>query len=234
MKQVNPNEKPTDLSAEGSGEFQEGEAPPPRPAGRRRMGKKPFYLAETTGGYPVGEVTSSLQKSIRRGLEQEAMFWVLELVESGYAKYAWKRLTIIAAEDIGIADLQAVIVTYAAWAATKDFSSSFSKAPGPRLEFLGPVVLYLCRAPKCREGDDFCWYIMERRKRGWKLQVPDFALDDHTNRGRKMKRGRKFWFDEASKLENAIEVRENMYGKLVRELLGNHQTPLNLNNREKP
>lgn len=218
MERVKPNEERTDLSAERSAGSHEGEAPPPRPAGRRRMGKKPFYLAETTGGFQLDEVASALQKSIRRGLEQEAMFWVLELVESGYAKYAWKRLTIIAAEDIGIADLQAVIVTYAAWAATKDFSSSFSKAPGPRLEFLGPVVLYLCRAPKSREGDDFCWYVMERRARGWKIPVPDFAVDDHTARGRKLGRSREFWFREASKLVNAVVIQGNRYGAAVREL----------------
>lgn len=235
MERVNPNEKPTDLAAADAGESHPGEAPPPRPAGRQRMAKKkPYYLAKTNGGYPLDEVTSSLQKCIRRGLEQEAMYWALEMSESGYGQYLWRRLLVISSEDIGPADPEALLLTYASWAATKDSTTSFSKAPGMRLEFLGPVILHLCRAPKNREGDDFTWFIMERRQRGWTLQVADYSLDDHTARGRGMKRGRKFWFEEASKLENALEIRENMYGKLVRELLSNNQAPLDLNDREKP
>ena len=34
----------------------------------------------TEGGYVLGEVISALQKEIRRGNEQEAMYWALELV----------------------------------------------------------------------------------------------------------------------------------------------------------
>lgn len=235
MERVKPSDEHTDLSAEGSGESHKGEAPPPRPARGRRMGKKPFYLAKTNGGFQLDEVASALQKSIRRGLEQEAMFWALEMAESGYGQYLWKRLLVISAEDIGPADPAALILTYAAWAATKDSTSSFSKAPGMRLEFLGVVLLHLCRAPKSREGDDFCWYVMERRARGWKIPVPDFALDDHTDRGRKMKRGRQFWFEEASKLENAVEIRENVYATKVRELFATgEQSRLGLPNGEKP
>lgn len=182
------------------------------------MGKKPYYLARTAGGHPLDEVTSSLQKSIRRGLEEEALYWALEMAEAGYGQYLWKRLMVIAAEDIGIADPQALILTYAAWASTKDATSSFSKPPGMRTEFLGPVILYLARSKKSREGDDFTWFIMERRARGWKLPIPDFAVDDHTQRGRQLKRGRRFWFEEASKLANMVVIEGNKYAAKVREL----------------
>lgn len=217
MERVNPNEKPTDLPAEGSGEFREGEAPSPRAGRGRRVGKKPYYLAKTAAGHLLDEVVSSVQKCIRRGLEEEAMCWALEMAEAGYGQYLWKRLMVIAAEDVGIADPQALILTVAAWLATKESTSSFSKPPGMRLEFLGPTVLYLCRAPKCREGDDFCWFVMERRARGWKIEIPDWAADDHTQRGRRMGRGRQFWFDEASKLVNAVVIEGNRYGAAVRE-----------------
>lgn len=228
MKRVNPNAKPADLSAEGSGEFQEGEAAPPRPEGRRRMGKKPFYLARTAGGHPLDEVTSALQKCIRRGLEEEALYWALEMAESGYGQYLWKRLMVIAAEDIGIADPQALILTHAAWSATKDATSSFSKPPGMRTEFPGPVILYLARSKKSREGDDFAWFLQERRARGLKLAIPDFSVDDHTQRGRQLKRGRQFWFEEASKLVNMVVIEGNKYAAKVRELFGG------LFNGEKP
>ena len=63
-----------------------------------------FGEMKTPGGYRNSEVTSALQKSIRRGLEEEALFWGSELDLAGYGAYAWKRLRIIASEDIGLAD----------------------------------------------------------------------------------------------------------------------------------
>lgn len=172
----------------------------------------------TKGGYPLDEVTSALQKCIRRGLEEEALYWALELSEGGYGQYLWRRLMVIAAEDVGIADPRALILTTVGWLATKEATSSFSKDGGMKVEFLGPTILHLCRAQKNREGDDFCWYVMERRQRGWKIPIPDFAVDDHTERGRLLKRGRQFWFEEASKLVNAVVIQGNVYAAKVREL----------------
>jgi len=126
---------------------------------------------------------------------------------------------VISCEDVGLADTNALSYTLSGWLATKEATTSFTVAPGMKVEFLGPVILYLCRASKNREGDDFCWYVMERRKQGWRLQVPDFALDEHTDRGRQMGRGRDFWFAEASKLSPAVEIQGNKYGALVRQLL---------------
>ncbi len=177
-----------------------------------------YYQMTTRGGYELGEVVSSLQKCIRRGIEEEAMYWALEMADSGFGQYLWRRLMIIAAEDIGLADPQAMILTTSGWLATKESTRSFSKAPGMEPEFLGMVILYLCRAPKNREGDDFLWYVGERRKKGWCLEIPDYALDEHTARGRQMGRGVDFWLNAASHLENAVEVEGNKYCKKVREL----------------
>lgn len=189
-----------------------------------------MYRSEirTKHGHPLDEVTSALQKSIRRGLEEEAMYWACELSESGYGQYLWKRLMVISSEDIGIADPMALVLTTCGWLATKGSTSSFTKPPGMRTEFVGPVILYLARSKKSREGDDFCWYIMERRQRGWKVAIPDFAVDDHTERGRRLKRGRRFWFEEASKLANMVVIEGNKYAAKVRELFAG------LFNGEKP
>ncbi len=59
------------------------------------MGKKNFKMV-TGNGYNFFEVTSALQKSIRRCNESEAMFFGIELYSSGYAKYLWKRMVIMA------------------------------------------------------------------------------------------------------------------------------------------
>ncbi len=63
---------------------------------------------QTGQGYPFDEVASAIQKSIRRGLEVDAMYWAAEM-ETRYPDYLWKRLQVISVEDIGIADMQTVL-----------------------------------------------------------------------------------------------------------------------------
>ena len=50
-------------------------------------GKKPKSRAGTKGGYPLDEVISAVQKSIRRGQERKALYWAYELVGSGFWRY---------------------------------------------------------------------------------------------------------------------------------------------------
>lgn len=173
--------------------------------------EKQRHELTTKNGYPLDEVTSALQKCIRRGLEEEALFWSLEMSDSGYGQYLWKRLMIIAAEDIGLADPQALTLTVSGWLATKESTKSFSQAPGMKTEFLGLVLLHLCRAPKNREGDDFICYLLARRQKGLRLTVPDAALDEHTDRGRKMGRGEEFWQEESSKLDKPVVIEGDRY-----------------------
>ncbi len=53
----------------------------------------------TVRGYDLGEVVSAMQKAIRRGDARLAGYWAIELFESGYHGYAWRRLLTISAED---------------------------------------------------------------------------------------------------------------------------------------
>jgi hypothetical protein len=46
-----------------------------------------FADLPTPGGYLRGEVASALQKSIRRGLEREALHWATELELAGYDEH---------------------------------------------------------------------------------------------------------------------------------------------------
>ena len=53
----------------------------------------------TKRGYEFGEVSSAMQKAIRRGDTPLAGYWALELWASGYGNYVWKRLLTVSAED---------------------------------------------------------------------------------------------------------------------------------------
>ena len=56
------------------------------------MGFRPLH---TKRGYDFGEVASAFQKAIRRGDARLAGYWGLELYDSGFREYVWKRLFII-------------------------------------------------------------------------------------------------------------------------------------------
>lgn len=58
----------------------------------------------TKNGYDFFECSSALQKSIRRGLEDDALFWAAEFSLSNFSEYVWKRLRIISSEDVGLAE----------------------------------------------------------------------------------------------------------------------------------
>src|SRR4051794_35785234 len=72
-----------------------------------------FSMMTTPHGHQCGEVTSAMQKSIRRGMERDALYFAAELELAGFGNYVWKRLRIIASEDVGLADPGACLVVRA-------------------------------------------------------------------------------------------------------------------------
>lgn len=57
-----------------------------------------------TSGYNKMEVASALQKAIRQGEPDYALFWALELMVENWFDFAYYRLRVIMHEDIGVAD----------------------------------------------------------------------------------------------------------------------------------
>src|SRR5262245_46312010 len=105
----------------------------------------------TANHYDFYEVMSALQKAIRRGDEEGAMFWALELSKR-YDDALWRRLVIIASEDVGPADsLMALLIDTLQWQ-YRDVKKA-STRPQERI-ILAHAVIALCRAPKSRVADD--------------------------------------------------------------------------------
>lgn len=129
----------------------------------------------TVNGYDKSEVVSAIQKAIRRGNEAEALYWAHELLDSNESYRMWRRLVVIAAEDVGMADpdmTHKIMVMKQA----HDF--------GRESNIVFQAVMMLCRAPKNREADDASYLYFMRRKAGWKIPMPPEAVDGHTRRGR--------------------------------------------------
>jgi replication-associated recombination protein RarA len=164
--------------------------------------KKPpirFSDMHTPGGYLCGEVASALQKAIRRGHEREALFWASELDLAGYGNYVWKRLRIIASEDVGLADADAVIATrvlYDNWLEAKK-----AKNEDAMPLFLVHAVLVLARAAKSGIAVHAWMTFYEGDRAAMGMRIPDHALDMHTARGRRMGRGKQHFLEEAGRLE---------------------------------
>ncbi|MFN3378914.1 MAG: hypothetical protein ACK41O_05625 [Runella zeae] len=151
------------------------------------------YEIITKNGYAGEEVISSLQKCIRRGNEQDALFWAVELYESGYAEWCWKRLRIISS------NISSEI--WALYSMAKESSKNKEDKAEPQRLFLTHAIIKLCRAKKSRLID---WVLIWAwiRHPFLKTAIPDVALDKHTTRGRMMKRSWKHFFDEGSFLVN--------------------------------
>jgi replication-associated recombination protein RarA len=150
----------------------------------------------TEGGYKFDEVASALQKCIRRGLEEDAVFWAQEL-ESRFYKYVWKRLLTIAHEDVGPASPETVMFVETCrqhyfWFLQE---KTFSVLP------LVNAVVALCRAPKSRDACDLLYLAYYDNEH--KPEMPDWALDRHTARGRQMGRGWDHFEQEGCRLVDA-------------------------------
>ena len=172
-----------------------------------------FAELTSVGGYKLGEVTSALQKSLRRGDEDGSLFWATELDLSGYGEYCWKRLRIITSEDVGLAEpaLAATIqALYEAWA---DQRKKRDERHGPERLFLVHAVMLLARAKKSRMVDHalIAYYEADRTPRA----IPDCAMDKHTATGRRLKRGHAHFWAEGAKINNAANL-EDPYVKIAK------------------
>jgi replication-associated recombination protein RarA len=165
-----------------------------------------FAAIRTRGGFVMDEVASALQKTIRRGQERQAIFWATELDLTGYGNYAWKRLRIICSEDVGLAwpEGPAVIrALYENWQETRKAEKDRPPERSTAMLFLVHAVCLLARAPKSRVVDNACvvFYTGDRATIG--MEIPEYALDHHTVRGRKLGRTQATAYDESYRIENA-------------------------------
>lgn len=154
----------------------------------------------TIKGYDFFEATSAFQKSIRRGDETTALFFMAEFFNSGYDEYLWKRLKIIVSEDIGLAEpvLPATIAALYGW--YQELKKENKEGRGERM-YLTHAVLLCVRAKKSRIVDGALVYTW-RWHHETKIDVPDYAYDKHNMKGKSMGRGNDHFWTEGVKCEN--------------------------------
>lgn len=161
------------------------------------MAEKDFQLL-TKKGYDFFEVSSAFQKAVRRNSEEEACYWATELYNSGYDKYIWKRILIITSEDVGIAEPH-LPATIKALHDSYFWLKQEKTGDQIRLQLFHAIVL-LCRAKKSRLIDWTKNYFHHKHETH-NLEIPDYALDVHTRRGKMKGRSIQYFHDESSKVE---------------------------------
>jgi len=168
------------------------------------------YSITTKHNYDFYEIASCLQKAIRRGDAKIAGFAALELWESRYDNYLWKRLFTISAEDCWGVITQEIEALWQGYMLVNDKSE-----PKGRV-FISKAVLILCQCKKCRDADHLSNYVYDKRmgcsdeevEEYMKdlpeyIKLPSYVYDCHTMAGRKMGKTKALFFkEEYAALEN--------------------------------
>ncbi len=175
----------------------------------------------TRRGHDFGEVASAFQKSVRRGLLDDALYWGVELYLSGFHEYAWKRMRVMCSEDIGPAEPNLPAQIAGLYQLFKQFTEGKTRGRGgvmgsEKLFFIHAIIL-LVRARKCRIVDHANIYHFRAHDSMPRREIPDWAHDKHTRRGKQLGRGVDHFFDVGARLENVEIAIEDPYEDLARQ-----------------
>lgn len=200
------------------------------------------------------ESISALQKYLRRGMELEAMSVGVDLCSSGYDGACWRRLCIIACEDVGLANPSVVVLVNnlaQIWERLKQKGNGKGKLPETNI--LALAICAIARSSKNRIGDDLAYYVELDRKEGKKPEIKPFCQDGHTKLGRmklieQAKQEKRNWMDcwneefyhDAARSNNPVEVESGENGVnwskvLVERLNCNYElyrTPIGKENKD--
>jgi len=149
----------------------------------------------TKRGYQFSEVSSAMQKAIRRGDAKLAGYWALELWESGFGKYCWKRLLTVSAEDCwGILTAEVKALHDAYLVVNEGLPAKQHRG---RI-FISKAVILLCLSKKSRDADHLQNFVYDQmagvdpealagelRTAEDYVAIPGYAYDCHTREGRK-------------------------------------------------
>lgn len=164
----------------------------------------------TVGGYDFFEVSSAMQKAIRRGDARVAGFFALELWSSNFRDYVWKRLFTISAEDCY------GLITYeieALWQGHELVNKNKTEPKG-RI-FVSKAVILLCECRKNRDADHLQNLVYDRGDinveqwiedvRAYPIAIPPYTHDIHTRKGKKQGRTKaEFFRDEFEALNPRV------------------------------
>lgn len=153
---------------------------------------------------------SVLQKAVRRGMVEKAMYSAYRLSNKKTGWILWKRLTIISAEDV----LEPNVITAVDVLRREAKEFGYESLEGKM--FAVAAAILLAESKKDRRADEFLELMEAVDKHSDRIpelaeikkeleSIPDEALDMHTTKGRKMGRGERYWYEVSSETENKTD-----------------------------
>jgi replication-associated recombination protein RarA len=182
------------------------------------LDRDPWVDVKTYNGFQADHVISALQKEIRRGNEENAALLAYEMILTSPAleDYLWHRLQVISVEDIGFGEPLAPVLVQSLF----EMNETCDRAVGERKLYAIHAVRYLCACKKDRSSDEMINWINHSSQLGKLLPViPDYALDMHTAEGQKKGRGRRHFFEVASRIQPEAPDRNRTYLDRIMKML---------------
>jgi replication-associated recombination protein RarA len=182
------------------------------------LDRDPWVDVKTFNGFQADHVISALQKEIRRSNAENAALLAYEMIITSPAleDYLWQRLKVISVEDIGFGEPLAPALIQSLF----EMTNACDRAVGERKLYAIHAVRYLCMCKKDRSSDEMINWIIHASESGKLLPtIPDYALDRHTAEGQKMRRGRRHFFEEASRTIPEVQDRDRTYLNRIMEML---------------
>lgn len=130
------------------------------------------------------DAASALIKSMRGSDPDAAVYWVARMLEAGEdPRFVARRIAILASEDIGNADPQAIVVAAAAF-------NIVEKIGMPEAQLtLGQAAIYMATAPKSNASAMAIWGAMADVREGRTLPVPKHLRDTHYKGAKRLGHG---------------------------------------------
>jgi replication-associated recombination protein RarA len=171
----------------------------------------PFSNTKTKSGLEADLVISALQKCIRRGDDALAcrMAYELYITSTFHEEKMWNRLLVISVEDIGFGNTGAPLYVKT----MNDLRKEYAYNDGDRPIFFIQAIRYMCRCQKERSSDHIKNIIMKEFEKGYVPEIPEYAVDMHTIKGRAMGKDVLDFLNEASKVMPLWDEYDDRYWK---------------------
>jgi putative ATPase len=138
------------------------------------------------------DTISAFIKSVRGSDPDAALYWLAKMIEAGEdPRFIARRLVILAAEDIGLADPQGLVVAVAAHHAVEFIGMPEGRIP------LAEATLYLACAPKSNSSITGIGEAMSAVQKDEVVQVPKHLRDAHYSGAKKLGHGTEYQYSHS-------------------------------------
>jgi len=135
------------------------------------------------------DAASALIKSMRGSDPDAAVYWIARMLEAGEdPRFIARRIAILASEDIGNADPQAIVVAAAAFDIVEKIGM-----PEAQLT-LAQAAIYMALAPKSNASATAIWTAMGDVREGRTLPVPKHLRDAHYQGAKRFGHGKGYQY----------------------------------------